>query len=115
MWVGKQISFSTGLSPSLTQEATAVYNKFKHVFTLFANCHLTYNQPVVSKEKVQELGKCARILIHAHMHGHTHTHTLPSNTERSIVNSLGAFRAYFSICNHYTEDAHVSRPCSRVG
>ena len=61
--------------PSLSQEATAVYDKFKPVLSLFAKCHFIYNQKFVSEEKAKELGTLYVYSVRAHTYTHTHTHT----------------------------------------
>ena len=72
--------------PSLSQEATDVYNKFQPVFSLFAKCHFTYDKKIVNEEKANELG--------------TYMHTPHNNNslmcaELSISSFMDLFRRTF--------------------
>ena len=45
------------LLPSLSEDATTICDTFKLVFTLFAKCHMVYDQKFVSDKQAKELGK----------------------------------------------------------
>lgn len=55
---GSMVEVAQAHCPTLVTETTALFDKFKELFRLFAKCHHIYDKNYVTNEEITELGGC---------------------------------------------------------